>query len=92
MWKIIHYGVFLYVQSFMDKFSLKLIIFNPIFTLHACDTLLQIENLFQLLVELLISASISQYYDNLGCYAPLITQFIFFFFQISIKTHKNVLK
>jgi hypothetical protein len=60
----------------MDKFSLKLTFFNPFFTLHACDILLQIENLLQLIVELLINASILQNYDNLGCYPPLVTQFI----------------
>jgi hypothetical protein len=72
MWKIILYGVSLYVESFMNKFSLKLIFFTPFFTLHAHDTLLQIKNLLQLMVELLISASISQYYENLRCYPPLI--------------------
>ncbi len=37
--------------------------------------MLQIKNLLQLTIELLICAPISQHYDNLGCYPPLIAHF-----------------
>jgi hypothetical protein len=68
-------GIF-YICKVHGQIIIKTYIFNPFLTLHACDSLLQIENLFQLTIELLISASISQYYDNFGCYPPLIIQFI----------------
>jgi hypothetical protein len=55
------------MQSFMDL----------IFFLHCnvCDALLQIKNVLQLTIELLICAPISQHYDNLRCYPPLIAHF-----------------
>jgi len=63
---------FFVCAKFHGQILIKANFFNPFFTLHARDTLLQIENLLQLTVELLINASTSQYYDNLGCYPPLI--------------------
>jgi hypothetical protein len=37
--------------------------------------MLQIKNALQLTIELLICALISQHYDNLRCYPPLIAHF-----------------
>jgi len=43
--------VSLYVQSFMDKFPLKIVFFNPFLYWNVCDTLLQMNNVLQLIID-----------------------------------------
>jgi len=59
----------------MNKFPLKIIFFSPFLHCNVCDTLLQIKNVLQLIIEFLICAPISQHYDNLRFYTPLIAHF-----------------
>jgi len=76
MGNIVPYSFFfLYVQHFMDKVSLKLIFFNDFYNCNVVSTLLQIKDVFQLIIELFICAPISQHNGKLGCKPPLITNF-----------------
>jgi hypothetical protein len=93
MWEIIQYGGFLYVQSFMNKFSLRLsflvFFYIAMFVTH-CYKLKMYFNSQHVNNELLICAPISQHYNNLGCYSLLIAHF--FKKKLSPNIYKNTLK
>jgi len=79
----------LYVQSFMDKFPLKLVflfyfIYIAVFVTHSCK--LKMYSNWQLL----ICALISHNYNNFGCYPPLIAHF--HKKKCSPNIYKNILK
>jgi hypothetical protein len=66
--------VFLYVQTFMDKLPLNLVL------LYNCSIVigwLQNENVLQLLIIFFMFVPISWYNDILGCRPPLIEIFIY---------------
>jgi hypothetical protein len=75
MWKIIHYVGFFVYAKFYEQIFMKIIFLIIFLHCNVCDTLLQIKNVLPLIIELLIHAPISQHYDNLGCYPPLIAHF-----------------
>jgi hypothetical protein len=75
--------VFLYAQNFMNKFSLKLVVFSFFYNYNVVSTLLQIKNIFQLMIILFICGPISQHNDKLRCKPSLIANFHHNFFSIS---------
>jgi hypothetical protein len=74
MWKIIHYGASI-CAKFHEKIRIKNKKFIPFLHCNVCDTLLQIKNVLQLIIEFFICAPISQHFDSLGFYPPLIAHF-----------------